>query len=627
MNGFIMKIKNVFLILPMLLLLAFPAQSFELLGSEKVVIEKVAGVDIPVTWEEVQSKHNPEKGIVVTSETITKKESLGGSCHAGPVCALLIVVYAYQELFPDQHIQVQIHEQGRLVYDAKFNMEKEFLRATTYKNSITKTFLKSRLYALGKIYVFQTSEKKLSDEKYTSFFLSEQVELIPQYKDKLQQTDVVGKRTDLYLEVMAWTGEDAKDLVLEALQSAKEWQVTKRAIVKSICDYPKAYPLSWVYHLDPEANHAAAVETLLCLVENREPKEKWLPYVQPAVHHVCREKPLQETSDYKNSTSQSLIMEIFKSPGSENDNGISGLAKLYEQPVLENDVALALESCSKSPVQTLGLFLYGKSVSIEDFADVLVSHDLSLVQYALAHLKIEDGKTIDFIMTALEKTQSQKKLKNHELFLKKLLKIKSDNRIQDKELETLAHVYVGSLPESSSDKFLYFYDVQDLMFEIFKKQQSHQHKSKAASYLKLAYEKVSPDQKPVVAMALVVLGEVSWTGKAADGLQHYKRYYEEKTGIQKSIHNLGDTISRTISDILGQDHDETKKKIAKQRGPLAKQHFYKSSRPTLVHDIVKNGFHAAGCDEFAIEDILKQHLENEKTNKEWENQNFCIEKN
>lgn len=481
-------------------------------------IEKAPGVTIPTDFDEVKKMaSSPETNVIIKTVIKDSKES-GESCHAGALCAVIVFKNLYDNFFPKKYTEVTIKQKNKITYKAKFKNGKEFLHAITFLNGIQKEYIKLDLKQLGKKIVVQLSEKNFEYDDPVFLSINKQIDLISLYEKKLEKTQDAKERALLYQEALTWLNKESQPLIFKALKNNNESQKAKRAIVQTICESQKSIPFDWLNQIEPEKNGLTSSEALFCLLENKTPQEKWLPFVKPTVHHMC-------TNDIdQNSYAGGFLVDTKSALG-----GIHTLEKITQwahsskDSRLTDEIQTHLKSCRKGPIQSLAFSIYNLPVTNNDLAEVFTINPKT-TKFALKHLFIfkqpthkPNNFTKDVIFLALEKLKKQSVNQNHALLTEKLRDLSiiiQKPWATEEELELLSHFYL-KFPSYTT------WDTQENIIKIFWRHRSSNKIKKALTLLEQGFQK-DYKNRSAIALALVIFNEKNFLKDTIKGLADRK---------------------------------------------------------------------------------------------------------
>ncbi len=427
-------------------------------------------VDVPTTLAAVRALADPPR-VTVSVERVKRFQGQGGFRCAHPVCLVVVPLALWELAFPAMVDVANVSEGGAVTYSGMFQPDGELLQARVQRGKLVRDLRVLALRSLRKRLVVEVARAELGADGKPGPFkptpLAGQVDLLGDYRAALARPGVLSSSATVLREAIDWLGEDARPLREERLKDPRERDETRAAALLP-CD-GELLKLARGLELGPRALEAA----LGCAsphVPGGPRKEAAPEHFLPRLgERVCS---LPELSGFETKRYVELLARH--------------VYHVAREPVRDGLVAAAAEKCPSPVRRTLLRFLARRPLAAAELAALLAAKDGS-AEALLQRWNPHEPAVRAAVFAGLRSGKVPPAAVKDTLASVELAK---------EELTLLAELYLA--PRAAHDAILWLLQRARTRPEAI---------APARAALEAGLAKASDAERPLVALALVVLGE------------------------------------------------------------------------------------------------------------------------
>lgn len=472
----------------------------------------------------VRALHKPPS-VTVEIQRVTRQTG-GPGCGHSPACLIFVPFLLSAHLFPPQYDLATVTEGGVVTYSGTFQTNGEFMQARVRGGDVARDLRMLSLERLGKRLVVEVAHAPIgADGKEGAFEptpLASQVDLVIEYSAALAKTSGAGERGKLLLEALTWMTGEGPPFIRGRLSDPEEKDEAKAVVVASVC---KAYRDSGGLSRLPEGgvpeNKPASLQVVLEAVRSAPGPETAAAalacYFGPSSEPRLLGRNDRARGDYEDA--RPYLAGLARHVCTLKYGVCSPREALGSSPRVFSLVAPEIEGCADPARKTLLEVSFGRPVTAARIASALVS-DKQANQCLAAILDGDQPEQRAGIVEALgdERLRGSSRTASLQRAFVDALYRGSKTAPGPEELEALAAVYpevAGSLsflarPEDRRR--------QASTLGLFgRAPRERDATARARAQLHAALERSDAEEKPLLQVALVVLGEREQALAAARG--------------------------------------------------------------------------------------------------------------
>lgn len=454
-------------------------------------------VDVPTELDELKKLHAPPDAVVDVERK--KRSKGGGSCGHSPLCIIVLPVMAYDAMFPEKWDEATLTEKGTLTYVARFETGGDFIESTQNKAGKSRHFGRLDLKKLGKRVLVQVGEAPLGADGKPGTLVKTpilpQVDLLADYEAALAKEKDGDDRGELVVEAATWLRDEALPLVEKHTKDPAESDEQRALIVTQLCKLKDSKARDTALS---GAGHSPGLETALagahCAAVTEVPAALGVPFAKVLAEASCKSDSLQRLRD---------IVAALR--------GMPSVSKV-------DGFAIA-RACPDPKARTLSRWALGDaptSNELRDLARASGAHSDAFVEALLPRAKGER----DLLYAALDAKPTDpiavRVLSEHEIVPDEI------------ELKALVKSYLADSSIGTRAKLLH-------LFSLVRTKGTSLGPSVASVRAALGQTK---EDREVLHIALVVLGERNHAAAAARALDSTARYKQKPTEVSFGIGSL-----------------------------------------------------------------------------------------
>jgi hypothetical protein len=391
-------------------------------------------VDVPVRLEDVRKLHAPP-AVTVTVERQHDKPT--ASCGHSPVCAIVLAAVAWKRMFPDKWDEARVVEDGRVVYEGRFDTSGAFIEALVRRDGQARMIGVLPLEKLGRRYIVELARAPLRSDGSPGEFqatpLLPQVDLPAAYRARFAEGGSERARAGLLVELGRTLREEALPTLAEILP--KESDEVAARTVEGLCeeiDDNSAATAVCRGVLDKLVAAHGPRTALVALPATKYAPALAPPFALTVVAHGCAVR--SEARVLAQTFESMKVTDAVRSLGASPEGVVSG----------SPEVRAAIDKCGAPERRCLFRQVLGHRPSEEELRAAL-AHD-QYRQDAVGHLDLNDPTNRRLLKEAVSAEEYQRTLDE-----RVLLRFGAGNRAipTAEELEGLARIYRDSLPDDN----------------------------------------------------------------------------------------------------------------------------------------------------------------------------------
>jgi hypothetical protein len=192
-------------------------------------------VEVPVTLEEAKALHAPPE--VVVSVARQKATPGGAPCHS-PVCIIILPFVLYEAFFPEEWDQVTVTKAGKRTLTGRYSTGGDLIEASLLEDGVERSIAPIPLRELGKNVIVEVARTPIDAEgsptgEPVRSKLLPQVDLTAMYRSRLGEVEGEEDRGYLIAEYGAWLGDESLPFLRDVVPG--EPDTSASMVVDGLC--------------------------------------------------------------------------------------------------------------------------------------------------------------------------------------------------------------------------------------------------------------------------------------------------------------------------------------------------------------------------------------------------------